>query len=80
MTFQMLGVAGPRQVHVDRRIYRYDIVILGNHGRIVHVTHRMAFDRDVVVQEVIEGFISLCEGEDGLSCVEFLPSIGGDPF
>src|ERR1700689_3542479 len=75
----VFGVAGPGQIHFDRRIYRHYVVVLGNHGRVIHVIDRGAFDRDVVMQEVIEGFVSHCEGEDGLSGVDFLPSIGDNP-
>src|ERR1700679_3955267 len=38
----------------------------------------MTFDRDVVIHEFVEGFVSHREGEDGLSRVDFLRSIGND--
>src|SRR6202453_691151 len=75
----VFGVAGPGQIHFDRRIYRRHVVVLGNHGRVIDVIYRVAFDRDVVMQKVIEGFISHCEGEDGLPGVDSLPSIGDNP-
>src|ERR1700678_112053 len=39
----------------------------------------MTFNRDVVIDEVIEGSVSHREGEDGLSRVDFLPSIRNYP-
>src|ERR1700678_1625674 len=39
----------------------------------------MTFNRDVVIHEVIEGSVSHREGEDGLSRVDCLPSIGNYP-
>src|ERR1700691_3066126 len=72
----VFGVAGPGQIHFDRRIHRHHVVVLGNHGRVIDVIYRVAFDRDVVMQEVVEGFISHCESEDRFSGVDSLPSIG----
>src|SRR5271154_3604194 len=79
MTSYIFRVAGPRQVYLDRGIHRHDIVVLGDHGRVVHVIDRVAFDRDVVIEEVIEGLISHREGKDGLSWVDFFPSIRDNP-
>src|ERR1700688_533365 len=45
----------------------------------IYVVDRVTFNRDVVIHEVIKGFVSHREGEDGLSWVYFLPSIGDYP-
>src|SRR6202453_2615911 len=76
VTVYILRVASLCQVHLDGRIHRHHVVVLSNHRGVIHVTYRVAFDRDVFMQEIEESLVSHCEGEYSLSRNHFLPSIG----
>jgi hypothetical protein len=68
-----------REVDLDGRVDRDQIVVLARDDRVVHVLDRMRFDERVVVEELVERVASQREGHDRLSAVQALLRPGDHP-
>ena len=76
MTQHVLGVAGTRQVDLDGRVDRNDVVVLCDYPRVVEVVHRPALHGRVAVEEIVHELIAHGEGEHAFADVDRLAPVG----